>query len=653
MAKILMTDPSGREKEYEIGPEPQVFGRGEDSDVVLGSRSVIRHHLKMWDEDGKVMVEDLTGGKGTRLSGETVSGVFELTPGAQLEVGVFLFSIPGATLDTEVEGEVLEEAPPVPYLQGTKGPTKGVEVELEDGENDVGRDPGLYLVIDDPSISRLHARMTVRAGKTQLVDMRSSNGIFVNNKRVESAELKSGDVVRFGNMEFKYICGAVTSKGAAALKRRRLILMAAGGVVGLFFIIAIGAKSCGDKGTQESAAVVDTEDEIPLEVRVDQHLKSARAIIEKDDVDWKQAEREVQAALDLHPISADARRMKRKIKEEKANKTIYDDARVNYDLSKWSEALALMRKIPQDSVYFKKVKYKISDIEKKLGDYHMTEGKSYYTAQQYRKAYKHFLAYMALKPCDKRAYDKYLQPTEAKMRRFKHYGYKFKPYVFDCPEEKKAALAEAGKVDLDPEEIMRARYPQSDIYKAMMYYYRGKAQMAIQSVRRLKALSNTPEVVEQAKELERFLMIIDGKYNEGVSLLLRGELLDAQENFRIALDSDKKIVPPGIRSYYREEIGKQLAAKLYKEGLEEFTRKRLRKSFEHWSECLKINPDDTDCMRGLNELEKEAEGILSEAKILENRGDGRVFDLWEKVLTITRPESLSYKKAQLKLKEYE
>jgi len=653
MAKVLMTDPSGREKEYEIGPEPQVFGRGEDSNVVLGSRSVVRHHLKMWEEGGKVMVEDLTGGKGTRLNGEIVSGVFELTPGKQLEAGVFVFSIPGATRDTEVEGEVLEEAPPVPYLQGTKGATKGVEIELEDGENDVGRDPGLYLVIDDPSISRLHARLAVRDRKTTLVDMRSSNGVFVNNKRVESVELKSGDLIRFGNMEFKYVCGAVVSKGAAALKRRRLVLVAAGSVVAIFFIIAIGAKTCGGQGTQEPVAVVDAEDEIPLEVRVDQHLKAARAIMEMDDVEWKQAEKEVQAALDLHPISKEARQMKKKIGEEKANKEIYDDARVNYDLSKWSEALDLMRKIPQDSVYYKKVKYKISDIEKKLSDYHMTEGKSYFTAQQYKKAYKHFLAYMQLKPCDKRIYEKYVQATEAKMRRYKHYGYKFTPYVFNCPEEKKAALAEAGKVDLDPDEIMRNRYPQTEIYKAMMYYYRGKAPMAVQSVRRLKALSNTPEVVEQAKELERYLMIIDGKYNEGVSLLLRGELLGARENFRIALDSDSKIVPPGIRSYYREEIGKQLASKLYKEGLEEFTRKRLKKAFEHWQECLKIHPDDTDCMRGLNELEKEAENILSEAKILENRGDERVFELWEKVLTITRPESLAYKKAQLKLKEYE
>jgi pSer/pThr/pTyr-binding forkhead associated (FHA) protein/tetratricopeptide (TPR) repeat protein len=650
MAIILMTDPSGRERECEVGPQPQVFGQGEDSDVVLGSRSVTRHHFKMWAEDGKIMVEDLTGGQGIRISGEAVSGVFELTPGARMEAGVFIFSVFGATLDTKAEAEMFEEAPPRPYLRGTQGPTRGVEIDLEDGECGVGRDPSLYLVIDDPSMSRLHARMIVRGGRTNLVDMRSSNGTFVNNKRIDSAELSSGDVVRFGNMEFKYVHGEAVSKGAQALGRKRMMLVAAGSVVGIFLLIVIGAKMYGGGGEPGPVVAVDSEDKIPLEVQVGQHLRAAQTIMELDDVDWKQAEAKVQAALDLHPISADARRMKKKIGDEQANQSIYDDARVNYDLSRWSEALELMRKIPKDSVYHKRVKYKIAEIEKRLRNYHLTEGKSYYTAQQFRKSYKHFLAYMGLNPCDQKVYEKWVQAAESKMRRFKHYGYKFAPYVFDCPEDKPAGLAEAGRVDLDPGEVMRSRYPSTDIYKAMMFYYRGKAQMAIQSVRRLKALSDKPEIVEKAKELERYLMIIDGKYNEGVSLLLRGELADAREDFHIALDSDAKIVPKSIRSYYREEIGKQLAGKLYKEGLERFARKRLREAFEHWQECLKIHPDGTDCMRGLNELEREAEGILNEAKILESRGDKRASDLWKTVLTITRPESFSYRRAQFKLK---
>ena len=106
MIKLTITDSSGREREIEIGPEPQVFGRGEDSHIVLGSRSISRHHMKIWEEDGKVMVEDLSGGTGITVDGEEMSGTFQLEPGADLEAGVFIFNIPGARLDTALDAEV-------------------------------------------------------------------------------------------------------------------------------------------------------------------------------------------------------------------------------------------------------------------------------------------------------------------------------------------------------------------------------------------------------------------------------------------------------------------------------------------------------------------------------------------------------------------
>ena len=53
--KLTVVDSSGREKEVEISSEPMLFGRGEDSDIVLGSRSVSRHHMNIWEEDGRAI----------------------------------------------------------------------------------------------------------------------------------------------------------------------------------------------------------------------------------------------------------------------------------------------------------------------------------------------------------------------------------------------------------------------------------------------------------------------------------------------------------------------------------------------------------------------------------------------------------------------
>lgn len=68
----------------------------------------------------------------------------------------------------------------------------------------VGRQPGVGgVVVAEPSVSRRHA--TVRRGKGGawiLVDLESSNGTFVNKKRVIEAALESGDMVTLGDVSF-------------------------------------------------------------------------------------------------------------------------------------------------------------------------------------------------------------------------------------------------------------------------------------------------------------------------------------------------------------------------------------------------------------------------------------------------------------------
>lgn len=52
-------------------------------------------------------------------------------------------------------------------------------------------------------VSKLHARLTWSEGVLTVVDLDSSNGTWLNGKRVESAELKSGDEVAFGPCLFR------------------------------------------------------------------------------------------------------------------------------------------------------------------------------------------------------------------------------------------------------------------------------------------------------------------------------------------------------------------------------------------------------------------------------------------------------------------
>jgi pSer/pThr/pTyr-binding forkhead associated (FHA) protein len=69
----------------------------------------------------------------------------------------------------------------------------------------VGRSPANDIVLDDASVSRRHALLTVRGDATVILDDRSLNGIQVNGARVSEAALKDGDTVLLGHVTLRYV----------------------------------------------------------------------------------------------------------------------------------------------------------------------------------------------------------------------------------------------------------------------------------------------------------------------------------------------------------------------------------------------------------------------------------------------------------------
>jgi VWFA-related protein len=76
---------------------------------------------------------------------------------------------------------------------------------VRQGTNRVGRGPECELVLDSRQVSRVHARIVAAGGAFHLFDEGSSNGTWVNGRRVRrERELRVGDVVRFGDREFRF-----------------------------------------------------------------------------------------------------------------------------------------------------------------------------------------------------------------------------------------------------------------------------------------------------------------------------------------------------------------------------------------------------------------------------------------------------------------
>lgn len=106
-----------------------------------------------------------------------------------------------------------EAAAGIPGLAGfalmvTDGPLEGTHWALADGRNEAGRNLEATLFLDDITVSRHHAAFLSEGGRLWVEDLGSTNGTYVNGKRVERAELSSGDEVIIGRFHLVVARGA-------------------------------------------------------------------------------------------------------------------------------------------------------------------------------------------------------------------------------------------------------------------------------------------------------------------------------------------------------------------------------------------------------------------------------------------------------------
>ncbi len=73
------------------------------------------------------------------------------------------------------------------------------------GENvSIGRSPSNDLVLPAAKVSRQHAAINKYKDRYILIDLKSSNGVFVNGRKIDEHTLEEGDEISVGGYRFVF-----------------------------------------------------------------------------------------------------------------------------------------------------------------------------------------------------------------------------------------------------------------------------------------------------------------------------------------------------------------------------------------------------------------------------------------------------------------
>jgi pSer/pThr/pTyr-binding forkhead associated (FHA) protein len=189
---LLVTIAGQETKTYTLTKDRITLGRADDNDIVVASPIMSRHYATL---------------EKTSLGYEIViaPGVINTLTcqGCPVTERQLLSHADVLRIDSEIPGMMVS----MTYLAPSQATARLSAVQFGEKERlTFGRDPTNDVVFDNPRVSRFHSQVTRVGRRYYVTDLRSANGTFVNDKRVQgNVWLNPQDTIRIG--PYKLVMG--------------------------------------------------------------------------------------------------------------------------------------------------------------------------------------------------------------------------------------------------------------------------------------------------------------------------------------------------------------------------------------------------------------------------------------------------------------
>ncbi len=247
--------PNGEHDPVDFSVEKLVVGSASTSNIQLKSGEIApRHALFDSKKSGIVELTVVDGADATTVNKQAITNSIHVSAGDSIQFGPIHCRLVDTVTSMETKPKQsfgnsegltrVRMAVPDFMLRGVSGKTLGRKVPLH-GITVVGRGADCELTLAQDQISRHHARLQISGDVVKVEDLGSSNGTFLNGKRVKTCNAVHGDELSFDTIRFQVqktglpinLESSVASEAAAATTNNNKMIIV-GAVLALMVVIA-------------------------------------------------------------------------------------------------------------------------------------------------------------------------------------------------------------------------------------------------------------------------------------------------------------------------------------------------------------------------------------------------------------------------------
>ncbi len=219
MWKLSIEDDQGTPTVVPLARSEYTLGRAEDNSVRLTERNISRNHARLVKQGASWFLVDQNSYNGCFVNGARIAEPHPIGPSDLVQIGDYRLELITDQIVQDTSGAsrpalASNTLPSIPAADSSStdrlvmvvGPTPGREYVLSRDPQSIGRGEDCDICINHGSVSRRHAQVTrLEAGRYELVDQGSSNGLRINGVELRRGLLDLRDIVEIGDVVLRFI----------------------------------------------------------------------------------------------------------------------------------------------------------------------------------------------------------------------------------------------------------------------------------------------------------------------------------------------------------------------------------------------------------------------------------------------------------------